>query len=460
MKNKTVFIFRRDLRLIDNKGLMESYSFSDKILPIFIFTPEQIDKNKNKYFSNNSVQFLVESLIDLNKELNKKKSRLFIFYGNTIDVLKKIKKEYDYQHIVVNEDYTPYSIERDNNIKKVCDELNVKFHSYMDLLLLPIDKPLNKQGNPYQIFTPFYNKAVKYQVDKPNKNIKNKYEKSSLTLKCEYNKNINLFYDENKDILERGGRTHGLKKLKNIKNLKNYEKEREYPSKETSQLSAMNKYGCLSIREVYWEIKKYNIEKLLRQLYWRDFYYRVTYYNPRVLKGKSYLKDYDKIKWKKNKEYLKKWKEGSTGFPIVDAGMRQMNKTGYMHNRLRMIVSHFLIKDLFIDWREGERYFAQTLYDYDPSQNNGGWQGSAGSGMGAQPYFRTFNPWTQSKKYDNKCLYIKKWVPELKEVKNEHIHKWNDYYDKYPEINYPKPLVDHKLSVKKSLQLYRSFLFD
>lgn len=454
---KSIFIFRRDLRLYDNIGLIEACKNSNEVLPIFIFTPEQINKIQNKYFSDNSVQFLIESLDDLNKQLNEKNSRMFYFYGKNEEILKKIKKEFDFKSVFVNRDYTPYSIKRDKTIETFCKENDITFVSLNDITLLKMDEGMNKENKQYKVFTPFYKKALKYSIEKPDtykcKNFVNKNKK----IKIEYEKDIHNFYKKNKEILVNGGRKIGLKKLKSLKKFKKYGKTRDYPKTDTTHISAMNKYGCISIREVYWEIKKINVEPLLRQLYWRDFYYRISYYYPRVLKGKSFKKEYDKIKWKTNKKKLEKWKEGKTGFPMVDAGMRQMNTTGWMHNRLRMIVSNFLVKDLFIDWREGERYFAQTLYDYDPSQNNGGWQWSSGSGTDSQPYFRIFNPWLQSKKYDKDCEYIKKWVPELKNIPNKHIHKWYEFHKKY-DIDYPKPMVNHQNAKKNTLKLYKKYL--
>ena len=454
---KSVFIFRRDLRLDDNTGLINACKNSNEVLPIFIFTPEQINPLINKYFSNNSVQFLVESLDDLNIELKKLKSRLFIFYGDYSDILKKIKKEYDYDSIYVNEDYTPYSIKRDNKIKLLCDEMNVSFNSYHDITLLKMSQGLNDDNQQYKVFTPFYKNALRFPVNKPDTYKCKKFVNSSLKISNEYQNDIHQFYKKNKNILVNGGRKNGLIKLKSLVNFKKYGINRDFPYVNTTHISAMNKYGCISIREVYWKIKSLKIEPLLRQLYWRDFYYRISYYYPWVLQGKSFKKNYDKIKWKTNKKFLEKWKEGKTGYPMVDAGMRQMNTTGWMHNRLRMIVSNFLIKDLFIDWREGERYFAKTLYDYDPSQNNGGWQWSSGSGTDAQPFFRTFNPWLQSEKYDKECEYIKKWVPELRNIPNKHIHKWYDYHKNH-DVNYPAPIVDHKYAVQKTLSKYKEYL--
>lgn len=457
---KSIFIFRRGLRLIDNIGLIEACKKSADVLPIFIFTPEQIDKSKNKYFSNNSVQFLIESLDDLNNELLKRGSRLYYFYGDNVTILKKLKKEYNYDGIYINEDYTPYSVKRDEKIKKMCKKMNISFNSYCDYLLQDVKSSLTKNKEQYKIFTPFYNSIKKLSVKKPDNYICKNFVKKSTNFLLEYKKNIHDFYKVNKNILLNGGRNNKQvkSKINNLKKFKKYVNTRDYPSYNTTNISAINKYGLYSIREIYHIIQKENIEPLLRQLYWREFYYRISYYYPKVLKGYAFKEKYNKIIWNKSTKKLNLWKNGLTGFPMVDAGIRQMNETGWMHNRLRMIVSNFLVKDLFINWKDGEKYFAQKLYDYDPSQNNGGWQWSAGTGTDSQPYFRIFNPWTQSEKWDKNCEYIKKWIPELKDIENKHIHKWYKYYSQYTNINYPKPILNHSIEAKNTIKKYKEYI--
>jgi len=233
---------------------------------------------------------------------------------------------------------------------------------------------------------------------------------------------------------------------------------RNFLTYETTNLSAYINLGLLSIREVYYKIveKLGKQNNLIDELYWRDFYYNILYFFPHVV-GKSFNEKYDKIKWNNNKTKFKKWCDGKTGFPVVDACMRQMNETGYMHNRGRMIVASFLTKDLLIDWRWGEKYFATQLLDYNISANNGGWQWASGSGTDAQPYFRIFNPWTQSKNFDKDCEYIKNWVPELKNVENKDIHNWFKTYDKY-EIDYPEPMVNHDDERKNTLKIYKKYI--
>jgi deoxyribodipyrimidine photo-lyase len=273
------------------------------------------------------------------------------------------------------------------------------------------------------------------------------------------NTELNNFYKKNEFSHVKYGRKEGLKKLKELKNISNYKTTRNTLALHTSDMSAYINMGCVSIRELLKQSKKIFGEDSTweTELFWRDFYYNVLYYNPKVV-GNNFNEKYDKIVWKNNKIHFKKWCEGITGFPIVDAAMRQLNKTGYMHNRGRMIVSNFLTKDLGLDWRIGERYFAQHLIDYNISANNGGWQWSSGTGTDAQPYFRIFNPWTQIKKFDAQCDYVKKWIPELIEVPSKHIIAWNKYYDKYNNIDYPKPMLDHKDARIKTLEMYKKYL--
>jgi deoxyribodipyrimidine photo-lyase len=262
---------------------------------------------------------------------------------------------------------------------------------------------------------------------------------------------------ENENLHVHGGAHNGQKILHRLKKCKDYLKERDIPALEaTTNLSAYLKFGCVSPREAADAIKSHlgPHHPLIRQLYWRDFFYHIVAHNPSVF-GHAYHKKYDHLWWSKSKADFGKWCEGKTGFPIVDAGMRQLNETGYMHNRVRMIVASFLTKDLHINWQWGEKYFAQQLVDYDPALNNGNWQWSASTGADAQPYFRIFNPWTQQKKFDPHCDYIKKWVPELAKVEPKIIHSW--FKETSPVIKgYPRPMVDHEEERKIALKAYKA----
>ena len=447
----SIFIFRRDFRLTDNIGLIKALEQSNIVIPIFIFTTEQI--LKNEYKSNKCVQFMVKSLRELNEELNKKGSKLNFFYGDVIKNLSNIIKNNDADAIFVNADYTPYSKERDKNIEVLAKKMGCEFKSYEDILLNPIGTILNGQGDIFVKFTPYFNKAKNIKIDVPSKNSYSNYAKKIIRHKNEEFKKI---YDENKDYLA-PGRSSGLQILRNIKKFSKYNNERNVLSVSTTNLSAYIKFGLVSIREVYYTFKNNlgNTNDLIKQLYWRDFYYNIADKYPHVFSSKGALKPiYNKIKWNNSKVFIDRWCSGTTGFPIIDAAMTEMNTTGFMHNRARLIVASFLVKILLVNWKVGEKYFAQKLVDYDPCVNNGNWQWVAGSGADAQPYFRIFNPWAQSKKHDPECIYIKKWLPILKKVDTKHIHEWNIYNTEY-DIDYPKPIVEYSEYKERALVAYK-----
>lgn len=462
---KTLFIFRRDYRLQDNTGLISALRNSKEVIPIFIFTPEQI-KN-NPYKSDNAVQFMIESLKDLDDDLKKKKSRLFYFYDKPHKIVENLlKKDKDIEAVYVNTDYTPYSIKRDTSIMKICDNYEADFHSFSDCLLNSIKDILTTMGKTYTKFTPYFNKAKKIKVRDEQRNNFNNYTSSRTKLPGEYKSNVDNFYEYNKNIAVNGGRKNALKVLKNIKDFKNYNKERNILSINTTKLSAYIKFGCVSIREVYHTFKEKlgSNNDLIKQLYWRDFYHNIMYAYPKVAEPKNFNDKYKKIPWitldkanKKEKEYFNAWKKGETGIPIIDACMRELNETGFMHNRGRLIVASFLTKNLLWSWIEGEKYFSNKLVDIDLSNNNGNWQWVAGSGVDAQPYFRVFNPWTQGKDYDEDCEYIKTWVSELKNVPAKDIHEWYNTYENY-DIDYPEPIVDTKVTAKKAIEKFKKAL--
>eukprot|EP01016_Furgasonia_blochmanni_P032350 TRINITY_DN3338_c0_g6_i2.p1 TRINITY_DN3338_c0_g6~~TRINITY_DN3338_c0_g6_i2.p1 ORF type:complete len:641 (+),score=88.60 TRINITY_DN3338_c0_g6_i2:49-1923(+) len=460
----SVFIFRRDLRLEDNRGLIQSLKLSGQVFPCFIFDTNQIDSSKNEYFSNNCVQFMVESLEDLNKTLVGHKSRLFYFKGSLEDSLRTIVSEVKPNAIFINEDVTPYAIKRDNLVAKICSEHKINFHSYQDCMLLEKEKVLLHSGEFYKKFTPYWRVATTHFVDTPQKLTSFNFVTASFKLNGDFPSNqVKTLFTENLDIEVHGGRTEGMKIINNIKKFKNYLNTRNFPSLPSTKLSAYNKFGCMSIREIYHTIcnELGKSHELVRQLYWRDFYYNVVFYYPHVV-GDSMKEIYRGLDWDNNLEHFQAWKEGKTGFPIVDAAMRHLNKTGYMPNRLRMVVSMFLTKDLLIDWRWGEKYFAQKLVDIDLAQNNGGWQWSSSTGVDSQPYFRIFNPKLQSEKFDKDCVYMLKWLPELKKcVSKDHIHDWEAGHKFYKEkkiaIDYPDPIIKHDIQKKKALELFGAY---
>tara|TARA_B100000242_G_scaffold293515_1_gene271915 strand:- start:117 stop:1526 length:1410 start_codon:yes stop_codon:yes gene_type:complete len=468
MSRNTLFIFRRDFRIKDNKGLNYAIKNSDIVLPIFIFTPEQIGK-QNDFKSNNAIQFMIESLKDVDSRLKELGSKLHIFQGENNKVIKHLIQEWGITDIVFNQDYTPYARKRDNDIKEIAEKVGVKVHMIEDYLLAPIGNYL-KPGSgkdPYTIYTPFKNYIFNSissgkEIDKPKTPsldvMKTKLGNRKSSIEKGYIK-----YSVNDKIVYRGGRKEGKKNFSKIKKLKDYNDNRNTASINTSLMSAYIKFGCFSIREVYWEMKnKLGMDnQLISQLVWREFYFYIAYYFPKVLQGKNYNPKYDGIKWNTSVSNFVKWCKGETGYPIVDAGMMELNTTGYMHNRLRLITANFMNRILGYDWRLGEKYYAQQLVDYDPSVNNGNWQWIASTGVDPKPYFqRLFNPWLQSKKADNDCAYIKKWLPQLKDIPDKHLHEWDKHYQEYDlsKINYFKPIVEYEKGRKDSVSMYQKVL--
>jgi deoxyribodipyrimidine photo-lyase len=323
-------------------------------------------------------------------------------------------------------------------------------------LLNSPEATLKSNGQPYSIFTPYFRNASRLAIAHPKSNSHENYFKSKIDFshsKALYKKI--LPHPEKLALV--GGRTEALKILNEIKGFKYYEASRDIPGAKngTTLLSPYLKFTVCSPREVYATIcaQLGKPHELIRSLYWRDFFSMIAFFAPHIFEG-PFHKKFEQLKWNEDSTTFNKWCKGQTGFPIVDAGMRQMNVTGYMHNRVRMIVACFLVKDLRINWRKGERYFAQTLIDYDPALNNGNWQWCASTGADAQPYFRIFNPWTQQKKFDPDCLYIKQWIPELSEFAPKIIHKW-DVKGAEQSSSYPLPIVNHEEESRLTLDWYR-----
>ncbi len=455
MYDNGLFIFRRDLRIQDNVSLNEAIKQCNQVYTIFIFTPEQIS-DKNKFKSDNSIQFMIESLEDLQINIQKHKGNLNFFYGNNNSIINQLIKKLNINCVFFNKDITPYAIERDNNIIKLCKKNKINYYCSLNEYYLSTPGTIKTgSGTPYQKFTPFYNKVLEtVKVQKPE--ILKKFAfNDSIFGNIELQNIYNDFIILNKNKIVQGGRDKALLLLKNLKNHSNYGVERDYLKKQTTLLSAYLKFGNLSIREVFYEVKKlFGVNHdLIKQFIWRDFYAQLLYCFPQVL-GNALKEKYNDIEWENNKDFLKSWKNGLTGFPIVDAGMRELAQTGYMHNRARLITACFLIKTLLIDWQEGEKHFARNLIDYDPASNNGNWQWVASTGADSQPYFRIFNPWTQQKKHDKDCIYIKKWISELENIPVKSIHKWNEDFDKY-DTSYPEPIVNYKIQREKALEMYK-----
>jgi len=455
-----LFIFHRDFRIVDNVGLINASKKCEKLCVCFIFTPEQVGK-ANQFRSQNAIQFMIESLEDLSTEIHKQGGELLCFYGKQPTVVSKLIREHKIDAVFTNKDYTPYAINRDEEIAKICDKQGVHYEMFSDYYLFEPGTVLSGQGksaSAYKKYTPFYDAVIGKSVEKPdNKKIVNFAKlsgSSAITLKQAFGK----FTKNNPDILVHGGRKSALDRIKSAcKEQKHYDEERDFFINNTTFLSAYIKFGCVSIREVYHAFKEcFGVRHgLIRELLWREFFAHVLFSYPDVV-GQSYQPKYRHIKWNKSEAALERWEDGNTGFPIVDACMRQLNETGYMHNRGRMTVASFLVKTLLIDWRKGEKYFAQQLTDYDLASNNANWQGISGTGVDMKPYFRDMNPWIQAAKFDKNAEFIKKWVPELANVEPRDIHRWNTMFldPKYKEIKYPKPMVDYDDQKRRMLDMY------
>jgi deoxyribodipyrimidine photo-lyase len=398
---------------------------------------------------------------------------MYFLKGDNVKVLKAIHRKEGIESIGSNTDYSPYAKKRSEEIQKFCKKEGIEFYEKEDHVLYDIlgGQTNKKDNSPYVVFTAYKNHCFKDLKVREVDGFKSfKFQKMENNKYVIDEKHIDNFYEDNPDINVHGGRKNGLKILKNIDDFKDYSKKRDTLTYKTTFLGAYNKFGPVSIREVYWAMEK-KLGKhsgLINELLWRDYYMMITHNFPYVLKGQisgkniSYKKEYDNIKWSNNKKWFEAWCEGTTGFPVVDASMKQLNTIAYLHNRCRMIVASFLTKDMHIHFTQGEKYFATKLVDYDPMSNNGGFQWCASSGTDAQPYFRIFNPWTQQEKFDKDCEYIKKWLPELKDVPIKDIHNWYkpEVHEKWlgQGIKYYKPILDHDEERKVTLKLYKEGL--
>ncbi len=449
----SLHLFHRDLRLDDNTALLAAQQQSDTVIPCFIFEPKQVEKNSYKSLA--GIACMKESLHEVHTALQTYGSELFYFYGDTVTVLERIIQEQHVEAVFFNRDYTPFSRVRDEAIQALCKKLHIACFIFDDALLTTPEQVYTGAKKPYTIFTPFYTTAKKIPVATPKKNTGKHFFQGSIAFaQAEETVFQKVASELPKQSMHTGGRTAALAMLKRITTYKDYSDTRNLPALDaTTHLSHHHKFGTVSIREVYTSIttKLPQAETLVRELYWRDFFSHIAYHFPHVF-GASFHQEYDHIAWKNNTADFAAWCDGKTGFPIVDAGMRELNQTGFMHNRVRMITASFLIKDLHIDWRKGEQYFAQHLIDYDPAVNNGNWQWVAGTGCDAQPYFRIFNPWLQQKNYDPDAVYIKKWIPELEALSAKEIHALAT--QQHSVNGYPLPIIDHSVEAKKTKAYY------
>lgn len=464
---KGLFIFHRDLRVVDNVGLIQAFIECEKVYTCFIFTPEQVGSG-NAYRSDNAIQFMLESLSELSTEIRKHGGELIVLYGNPTEMSRVLIRTLGVSAVFVNKDYSPYALERESRLSNVCKSSQVAYHETSDYYLYEPGSVQTTTGKYYQKFTPFYDAVVGRKVPGVYPYYKRYYETLSkysgniahTTTLAEMTRKYGVSGGQRSELRSReivvGGRAEGLRRLKDaLKHQGHYDKDRDFLEYETTRLSAYIKFGCVSIREVYHAfVHTYGRGSgLIRELIWREFFAHILYGFPKVLGGYTYKG----IRWRTSTADFAKWKRGNTGFPLVDACMRQLNATGYMHNRGRMVVANFLVKTLLLPWRWGEKYFAQNLVDYDPASNNGNWQSISATGVDQKPYFRDMNPWIQSAKFDPEAVFVKRWVPELADVAPREIHKWDLYWDdpKHRGTKYTKPMVFYGEQKAKMLEMYR-----
>ena len=417
----SIFWYRRDLRLEDNTGLFKALNENENILPIFIFDDSILDELPE---DDARVNFIYESLSKINKQLNNHKASLQILKGQIDDVWEKLVTTYDIQKVYLNKDYEPYAIKRDQKIKEFLNSKGIEMKTFKDQVIFEEDEIVKADGKPYTVFTPYKRKWLE------------KFTKVNLNLIA----NFDNFFKKTIDFpsLNQLGLKNSTIKVKkySLKNVSTYSETRNFPNLDsTSYLSPHLRFGTISVRQIITELKNKS-ETFLSELIWREFFMQIIYHFPHVV-TKNFRPKYDGIQWVNNKEDYDNWCQGKTGYPLVDAGMRQLNETGYMHNRVRMVTAGFLCKHLLIDWRYGEAYFAKKLLDYELSSNNGNWQWAAGTGCDAAPYFRIFNPIEQLKKFDKTLTYTKKWVKD------------------FDTLEYPKPIVDHKYARNRALEAYK-----
>lgn len=427
-KKINIFWFRRDLRLHDNHGFYKALIETEPVLPIFIFDSEILKKLPE---DDARVNFIHEKLMEMNEKLASFNSGISIYHGKPQDIFKKLITKFQLKSVFTNTDYEPYATDRDAKIAELLNKENINFESFKDQVIFEKSEVTKDDGNPYVVYTPYSRKWL----ERFNSETPSSYPSEDYLDQCVSDLEISNL------SLEQIGFKKNQIKVKdyefNNQLIDRYEETRNFPAKdETSRLGPHLRFGTVSIREMVSKASKRDNPTFLKELIWREFFMQILWHFPHT-KDKAFKAKYDRIEWRNNEDEFERWCEGKTGYPLVDAGMRQLNETGFMHNRVRMLVGSFLCKHLLIDWRWGEAYFAEKLHDYEMASNVGNWQWVAGSGVDASPYFRIFNPTTQIKKFDKDLKYIKKWVPN------------------YQELTYPKEIVDHKEARERCLKVYK-----
>jgi len=428
----TVFWFRRDLRLDDNAGLYHALKTGMPVLPIFIFDKDILSQLQDK--DDARVTFIYQTIMALDKELHKYGSSLLVLYDKPIEAWVKLLNGYQIKAVYTNHDYEPSAKVRDETINRLLNSHDIPFNTYKDQVIFEKDEVIKDDGKPYTVYTPYQRKW--YQTLTP-------FYLSTYPNKKYF---LNFLRTAPFDIpsLEKIGFKKSGREFPPVhykERIANYADKRDFPAVEgTTHIGLHLRFGTVSIRELALTANSFNEKTWLNELIWREFYMMILHHFPKTA-DHAFKPGYERIKWVNNEDQFRAWCNGQTGFPLVDAGMRELNATGYMHNRVRMVVASFLSKDLLIDWRWGERYFARKLLDYELASNVGGWQWSAGSGTDAAPYFRIFNPDSQLKKFDPQFAYIKKWVPEYADFSK-----------------YPKPIIDHAYARERCLKVFKEAL--
>jgi deoxyribodipyrimidine photo-lyase len=423
----SVFWFRRDLRLEDNVGLMNALKGGLPVLPLFIFDDEILDSLSR---NDARVSFLHSCLEKVNLQLKLKGSSLLVKKGSVKEVWKELIEKYDIKNVFFNKDYEPYAIARDKELSEMLNSKSIATYKFKDQVVFEENDILKADGKPYTVYTPYKNKWLKL------------FEITPVKPEADEEKGFDNLYKFDSafpSLASIGFSKSDIKVLPyNLDNLSEYEINRDYPATNgTSFLSPHLRFGVISIRRLVEQVKNRN-QVFLSELIWREFFMQILFHFPGVVTN-NFKRKYDGIQWRNNPAEFKRWCEGNTGYPLVDAGMRELNETGYMHNRVRMVTASFLCKHLLMDWKLGEAYFAEKLLDYELSSNNGNWQWAAGTGCDAAPYFRVFNPTLQLKKFDKDVKYTRKWIPEF-------------------DFGYSEPMVDHAFARERCLSVYKEGL--